>query len=79
MTNESRISEDIAVIKNELVNIKTAVTRIEKNQEVYCAKVDALENKQIVSDTKMSNMNIFQLTISVIASAIAAYLGTRRP
>lgn len=75
---ESRISEDIAVIKNEIKNISTNFSRLEQSNREWCQKVDVLENKQIELRTKLSNMSVFQATLSVIASAIAAYLGVKK-
>jgi predicted nuclease with TOPRIM domain len=77
MPNENRISEDIAVIKNEIKNISANFSRLEESNRKFCDKVDVLENKQISMETKMSNMNIFQVSLAVISSAIAAYLGTK--
>jgi hypothetical protein len=74
---ENKIGEDIAVIKTEIKNIKESIIRMEVVTKASCDRIDALEDKQIALAIKVSNMGIFQATLTTIIGGIATYLGAK--
>ncbi len=78
----SNLREDIAVIKNQLLNLTQTFTDFRNDQRKFCDnitdKVDNIENKQISTDQKVSGLAIFQSVFSIIIGAIASYLGVNR-
>ena len=80
--NLSTVAEDIAVIKNQLANLtenfKEYKVSSERLCEVIAARINAVEDKQIAADQKLSLLAGFQSVFSIIIGGIAAFLGTRR-
>ena len=79
-TNDtSNIREDIAVIKQKIVNLSDGFSDFKKNNEKYCdamtVKVDDIENRQIRTEQKTSGIAVFQSAFAIVIGAIAAYLG----
>jgi uncharacterized coiled-coil DUF342 family protein len=73
--SKDTLATDIAVIKNEIKNISTTITKLEKVTDEYCKKLDGVENKQVATAEKVSNLAVFQAVFSTIIGAIATYLG----
>ena len=72
------LATDIAVIKNEIKNISTNISKLEKVTDNYCKKLDEVENKQVATAEKVSNLAVFQAVFSTIVGAIATYLGVTK-
>jgi len=72
------VATDIAVIKNEIKNISTNISKLEKVTDNYCKKLDDVENKQVATAEKVSNLAVFQAVFSTIVGAIATYLGVTK-
>jgi flagellar biosynthesis chaperone FliJ len=72
------LATDIAVIKNEIKNISTNISKLEKVTDNYCKKLDDVENKQVATAEKVSNLAVFQAVFSTIVGAIATYLGVTK-
>lgn len=72
---EKDITTDIAVIKNEIKNISHTLEEIKKNNHEYCKKLDNVENRQVATSEKVSNLAVFQSVFSIMVGAIATYLG----
>lgn len=72
------LATDIAVIKNEIKNISTNISKLEKVTDNYCKKLDEVENKQVATTEKVSNLAVFQAVFSTIVGAIATYLGVTK-
>lgn len=72
------VATDIAVIKNEIKNISTNISKLEKVTDNYCKKLDEVENKQVATAEKVSNLAVFQAVFSTIVGAIATYLGVTK-
>jgi len=75
---KNTITTDIAVIKNEMKNISASFEDFKKTYTKYCDKLETVENKQIATSEKVSNLAIFQSVFSIIIGAIATYLGVNR-
>jgi len=75
------IREDIAVIKNKLINLTDNFNEFKNDNKTFCngmtERVNTIENKAITTDQKVSGLAIFQAALSIIASAIAGYLGLK--
>jgi len=74
----SQITEDIAVIRNEMKNMSQNFNNFVCDYKDWCKKVNDIENKQIATETKVGNLAVFQSVLSVIIGAIATYLGVRK-
>ena len=72
------VATDIAVIKNEIKNISATISKLEKVTDTYCKKLDEVENKQVATTERVSNLAVFQAIFSTIVGAIATYLGVTR-
>ena len=72
------VATDIAVIKNEIKNISATISKLEKVTDTYCKKLDEVENKQVATTERVSNLAVFQAVFSTIVGAIATYLGVTR-
>lgn len=72
------IYEDIATIKEKIVNLSKSFDEFKNDQKTIITRVDCLENKQIAIDIKQSNLTIFQSAFSIVIGAIATYLGANR-
>jgi len=75
---QNNLATDIAVIKNEIKNISTNISKLEKVTDNYCKKLDDVENKQVATAEKVSNLAVFQAVFSTIVGAIATYLGVTK-
>lgn len=75
---QNDVATDIAVIKNEIKNISTNISKLEKVTDNYCKKLDEVENKQVATAEKVSNLAVFQAVFSTIVGAIATYLGVTK-
>jgi hypothetical protein len=75
---QNDVATDIAVIKNEIKNISTTISKLEKVTDNYCKKLDEVENKQVATTEKVSNLAVFQAIFSTIVGAIATYLGVTK-
>lgn len=75
---QNDVATDIAVIKNEIKNISTTISKLEKVTDNYCKKLDEVENKQVATAEKVSNLAVFQAVFSTIVGAIATYLGVSK-
>jgi uncharacterized coiled-coil DUF342 family protein len=75
---QNDVATDIAVIKNEIKNISTTITKLEKATDNYCKKLDEVENKQVATTERVSNLAVFQAVFSTIVGAIATYLGVTK-
>lgn len=75
---QNDVATDIAVIKNEIKNISTTISKLEKVTDNYCKKLDEVENKQVATTEKVSNLAVFQAVFSTIVGAIATYLGVTK-
>lgn len=75
---QNDVATDIAVIKNEIKNISTTISKLEKVTDNYCKKLDEVENKQVATAEKVSNLAVFQAVFSTIVGAIATYLGVTK-
>jgi 1,4-dihydroxy-2-naphthoate octaprenyltransferase len=81
MTDEETLRqtrEDIAVIKNQIINLCNKFDDFKDDSKKYSDKLNSVENKQLITDQKVSNMTVFQSIFSIIVGAIATYLGVRR-
>ena len=76
--SKDSLATDIAVIKNEIKNISTTISKLEKVTDNYCKKLDDVENKQVATGEKVSNLAVFQAVFSTIVGAIATYLGVTK-
>ncbi len=76
--SKDSLATDIAVIKNEIKNISTNISKLEKVTDNYCKKLDEVENKQVATAEKVSNLAVFQAVFSTIVGAIATYLGVTK-
>ena len=76
------VGSDIAVIKNQITNLSNNFEEYKDDNKKFCEnitnKVNSTENKQIATETKVSNLAIFQSIFSIIIGGIATYLGGRR-
>ena len=79
MTKKNTLGEDIAVIKNQITNLSKNFEDFKTDNKKFCSevtkKIDNIENQQIATTEKVSNLAIFQGVFSVIIGAIATYLG----
>ena len=76
--SRENLATDIAVIKNEIKNISATISKLEKATDTYCKKLDEVENKQVATTERESNLAVFQAVFSTIVGAIATYLGVTR-
>lgn len=76
--NKDNLSTDIAVIKNEIKNISSNISKLEKVTDDFCKKLDSVENKQVATDERVSNLSVFQAIFSTVIGAIATYLGIQK-
>ena len=73
----NQLTEDMAVMKSEFKNFNKNFEGFILSYQKYCEKIDVVENKQIETQTKVSNLAIFQSVFSIIIGAIATYLGVQ--
>ena len=80
--NINEVGESVAVIVSELKNLSINFNEYKTENRKFCeritTKVNNTENEMIVNKTKVSNLAIFQSTLSIVIGAIATYLGTRK-
>lgn len=78
----AKIREDLAVIKNQIVNLSDNFDEFKVEQRKFyestTIRVTILENAQGVLNQKVSNLAIFQSTFSVIIGGIATVLGIKK-
>jgi len=82
MNKENTMKEDIAVIKNELVNLTKNFEEFKNDNKRFCdnttGRVNDIENKAISISERVSNLTVFQTAFSLIIGAIATYLGINK-
>jgi len=82
MNKENTMKEDIAVIKNELVNLTKNFEEFKNDNKIFCdnttGRVNDIENKAISISERVSNLTVFQTAFSLIIGAIATYLGINK-
>ena len=76
--SKENLATDIAVIKNEIKNISATISKLENAIDNYCKKLDEVENKQVATTERVSNLAVFQAVFSTIVGAIATYLWVTR-
>jgi uncharacterized protein YoxC len=69
------MKEDIAVIKTEMRNTTKVLDEIKDDVKDIVDKIDCIEKKNAKLEERVSNLNIFQASLSVVIGAIASYLG----
>ena len=89
MTKKNTVGEDIAVIKNQITNLsknfedfkndnKKFIDGLTRQMNDVENRQNDVENKQIATSERVSNLTVFQTTLSVVIGAVATYLGVSK-
>lgn len=71
----SKPGEDIAVIKEQISQINKSIDEIKEMLSKITGRISEDENKIASITTKLDNFNLFQTVLTIIAGAIASFLG----
>lgn len=81
----SKMSEDVAVAKSRIIDLSKSFEEFKSDMKAYMrsvseendrqnAAIEAADRRSIANGQRISNMSIFQTSLSVITGAIATYI-----
>jgi hypothetical protein len=73
-----QLGEDLAVIRTELKNLNCNFIEFKNDNKSIVGRINDIENRQISTSEKVSNLAVFQSVFSIVIGAIATYLGVSR-
>lgn len=80
--SNSKVGADIAVIKTQIVNLSNNFEEYKNDNKEFVKsitkRVNDVENYQIATAQKVSNLAVFQTVFSTIIGGIASFLGMKK-
>ena len=78
----STIASDISEIKTNLINLTKSFDIFRENQENIITRltdrIGAVEVVQSRQDERISNLSVFQTTLTLVIGAVATFLGVQK-